>query len=124
MGDAAPALDAQAAARFINEARPLFQQACAELDDKNCDIKDALLRSAKLLLKTPVVEGDIRLKAKVVTWEMTDENLESLQPAQKHLLRMGPRNEAKVQDKLRELALALGASEAELPKPSAYSPAN
>jgi hypothetical protein len=123
VGDAAASLDAQAAARWIQASRPLFQAACGELDDHNCDIKDALVRSATLLLKTPVVQGDITLKAKVVTWQMTDETLESLQPAQKHLLRLGPRNEAKVQQKLRELALALGASDAELPKPAAYTPA-
>lgn len=123
VGDAAAALDAQAAARWIQASRPLFAAACAELDDHNCDIKDALLRSTKLLLQTPVVSGDITLKAKVVTWQMTDEKLEGLQPAQKNLLRLGPRNEAKVQAKLRELALALGASDAELPKPAAYTPA-
>lgn len=126
VGDAAASLDAQAAARWIQTARPLFQAACSELDDRNCDIKDAIIRSAKLLLRTPVVQGDLPLKAKVVTWAIADETLEALQPAQKHLLRMGPRNESMVQAKLRELALALGASEAELPRPSGagFSAAN
>jgi hypothetical protein len=122
VGDAAEALDAAAAARFINEARPLFQQACAELNDKSCDFRAAVLRSAKQLLKTPVVQGDVRLHEKVVTWMFADPALEGLSAAQKHLLRLGPRNEAKVQAKLRALALALGASEADLPAPQSYTP--
>lgn len=123
VGETAAALDAQAAARFLQQARPLFQQACAELNDKSCDIRDAVIRSAKILLKTPLVVGDVRLKEKVVTWAMTDPKLESLTPAQKHLIRLGPDNAQKVQGKLRELALALGASEAELPQPQRYQPA-
>lgn len=124
VGDAAEALDAKAAAHFIDEARPLFQQACSELNDKSCDFRAAVVRSAKMLLDTPVVEGDLRLREKVVTWAMADPALENLSAAQKHLLRLGPRNEAKVQAKLRELAVALGASEADLPKPRTYKPKN
>jgi hypothetical protein len=123
VGSAAEALDVQAAARWIQEARPLLQQACAELNDANCNFTRALTKSAKTLLAVPVVTGDIRVREKVVTWTMTDAKLEGLSKAQKHLLRLGPRNQKKVQDKLRELALALGASPAELPQPRDYSPA-
>ncbi|MBI3288293.1 MAG: DUF3014 domain-containing protein [Elusimicrobia bacterium] len=37
-----------------------------------------------------------------------------MSPAQKQLLRMGPANAASIQSKLREMALALGISEARL----------
>ncbi|MCX5787390.1 MAG: DUF3014 domain-containing protein [Elusimicrobia bacterium] len=123
VGAAAAALDAKAAARFIAEASPLFQQACAEFDYKSCGFKEAVIRAAKELLRTPLVNGDIRVREKVVTWKMADPRLESLSKAQKHLLRLGPRNQEKVQAKLRELALALGAGEADLPRPEPYTPA-
>jgi hypothetical protein len=38
-----------------------------------------------------------------------DEALEGLEPAQKQLMRMGPENVRRVQEKLREIQQALGA---------------
>jgi hypothetical protein len=52
---------------------------------------------------------------------MVDENLEDLDDAQKDLLRMGPQNIRKVQNKLREMALALGVLENQLPKARVYT---
>ena len=116
VADVVGSLDAQAAAKTIGELRPLFQQACGELDAR-CDFQAALLSAIKVLLKTPIVAGEIRLRKKVLSFAMADEALESLSPVQKQLLRMGPDNEAKVQAKLRELALALGSRPDELPRP-------
>jgi DUF3014 family protein len=45
-----------------------------------------------------------------------DDSLERLSPAQKQLLRMGPKNQATIQAKLREFTLALGVSDSSLPK--------
>ena len=57
----------------------------------------------------------------VTTYQMVDENLEDLDDAQKDLLRMGPQNIRKVQNKLREMALALGVPENQLPKARVYA---
>jgi hypothetical protein len=54
-----------------------------------------------------VIEGDIPLRQKVISYAYVDEKLESLSPAQKHLLRMGPRNVRIIQAKLREIAALL-----------------
>jgi hypothetical protein len=48
-----------------------------------------------------------RVVRAVVVYEYADPKLEALSPAQKALLRMGPRNVPRVQAKLRELAAAL-----------------
>ena len=56
------------------------------------------------------------------TYLMVDPLLEELSPAQKHLLRMGPENLQLIQAKLREIALALGFGEAQLPRPRLYTP--
>lgn len=122
LGDAAAALDVSAAVRFVQESRPLFQQACAELD-VTCDFSKAVIRSARGLLAAPLLQGETPVVEKVLVWAYADPRLEGLTKAQKHLLRLGPRNQALVQAKLRELAVALGASEAELPRLQAPAPA-
>jgi hypothetical protein len=64
-----------------------------------------------------IAEGDIALKEGVISYYMVDEDLEGLSDAQKHLLRMGPQNIRKIQNKLREMAVALGVPENQLPNP-------
>ena len=69
------------------------------------------------------MKSDIRLEEKVISYSMAamaDEKLEDLSDAQKHLLRMGPKNTAKIQGKLREIAKALGVPENQLPKSRVY----
>ena len=48
-------------------------------------------------------------------WAYDDERLESLTPAQKQLLRMGPRNVRIIKGKLHDIALALGVPPNQLP---------
>jgi len=105
--DVIASLNAEAAAKIFSELRPLFQQAYEELGESNRDFQGTLLRAIDVLLQTPLVDGPIELHAKVVSHLMVDPKLEKLSPAQKHLLRMGPKNAAKIQGKLREIALAL-----------------
>ena len=44
-------------------------------------------------------------------YEYPDEELEGLSLAQRHLLRMGPRNALRIQEKLREIQSGLGLAE-------------
>jgi len=119
--EAFQSLDADRAVRLFHELRPLFQDAYRELGYRDRDFKDTLIRAIKELLRTPVVEGEIPLKEKVVSYALADEKLEGLSGAQKQLLRMGPKNTALIQGKLRELARALGVPENQLPKSQTYS---
>jgi len=52
---------------------------------------------------------------------MADEDLENLSDAQKHLLRMGPQNTRKIQNKLWEMAVALGVPKSQLPNPPGHA---
>jgi exosome complex RNA-binding protein Rrp42 (RNase PH superfamily) len=72
------------------------------------------------ILETPVVNEPVALEKKVISYAMVDPKLEELSLAQKHFFRMGPENLQIVQTKLREIALALGLAENELPKPVVY----
>ena len=61
-----------------------------------------------MLLATPVPTGREALIQPSVRFLYQDETLEGLDSAQKQLMRMGPDNARRVQQKLRELETALG----------------
>ena len=122
LGGAVESINASAAAKLFTDVKPLLQQACQELGKRSCDVQGAVVGDIKSLLQVPQVDGMLRLRMKIVTWEMTDSKLEQLTAAQKVVVRMGPKNAAKVQAKLREFAKALGASDRELPQPQTYAP--
>ena len=106
--------------RLYTAFKPLFQQAYRELGYPKEDFHQTLLRAFVEILRTPVVEGSIVLEKKIVSYAMVDPKLEELNPAQKHLLRMGPENLQLIQAKLKDLALNLGFGESQLPKPVLY----
>ena len=109
-------MEAVKAVGVFKELSPLFQDAYRELGYPQGEFQAVLIHAIKELLLTPVVEGDIRVKEAVLSYWAVDDNLEDLSEAQKHLLRMGPQNTRKIQKKLREMALLLGATENQLPK--------
>ncbi len=112
-------LDAGAAARLEGEFEPLLDEACRE---QGCtgSFRETLVRGLLELLAAPVPAAPPRLKPaeKGIVFAYADPRLEKLSLAQKQLLRMGPRNQAAVQAKLRELARALGVPDDRLPPPS------
>lgn len=114
-------LDPQGCAELYKQLKPLIQEAYQELGYPTQDFDEALFNAFIILLKTPVVEGDILLEKKVIRYKMMDRKLEKLSTAQKHMLRMGPQNMQKIQGKLREIARALGMPDNQLPQPSVYS---
>jgi hypothetical protein len=116
-------LDAAAAARLYRAAKPLLQEAYAELGYPGVDFDDTLVRAMGELLETPVVDGAVRLEPRVLSYAMTDETLEGLSAAQKQLLRLGPKGVAAVHAKIGEIAAALGIAGSRLPKPRTYATA-
>ena len=71
---------------------------------------DTRIQTIQKVLEAPTVETEILLKeeGKGVNFLYVDDALEDLNAVQKHTLRMGPKNTRKIQQKLREMALALG----------------
>jgi hypothetical protein len=116
-------LDATAAARLYRAVDPLIQEAYNELGYPGVDFDDTLVRAMGELLEAPVVDGPIRLEQKVLSYAMTDPALEGLSPAQKQLLRLGPKGVQAAHDKIKALAAALGIAPSKLPAPRAYSTA-
>ena len=108
IADTVASLDAQGIARAYSILRPRLQEAYRELGYPEGNFDDAVERAIVRLLNTPVVDREVDVQPAPVLYQFTDPGLERLAPAQKQLLRMGPRNGRLVHDKLREIALALG----------------
>lgn len=100
-------MDARRAAEFYHLLRPLVQSAYGELGYGDRQFDDVVFQSIGRLLETPVIEEPIVLVRPVVMYKFQDENLESLTPVQKQLIRMGPENTRKLQNKIREIAREL-----------------
>jgi len=121
LADMFQSLNAEATIRTYRVLYPLFQEAYRELGYPRRDFQDTLIRAIKELLRAPMVEGEILLEERVISYQIVDDDLEYLSDAQKNLIRMGPRNTRKIQEKLREMALALGVPEYQLPKARLYA---
>jgi hypothetical protein len=107
IADAVESLDPQTAAQLCGTLKPRLVEAYSELGrDGSFDV--ALERAIVELLRTPAVGPDTRVVPNGASYAFEDEALEQLTPAQKQLARMGPRNARIIQDKLRQIALAIG----------------
>jgi hypothetical protein len=104
---AVQSVDVQAAARLCGTLKPRLDEAFDELGG-NESFEVTLERAIVALLRTPALDGTVRLVPNDGTYAFRDVELESLTPAQKHLARMGPENTRLIQNKLRQLALAIG----------------
>lgn len=107
-------LDAGGVAELYSTLKPRIEDAYAELGtQRSFDV--ALEEALVAMLRTPVLEGQVRLVPKGGVFAFENPRLERLTAAQKQLLRTGPRHERLIQDKLREIALALGIPAERLP---------
>ncbi len=114
IADAVDSIDPQSAAAVCGTLKPRMVDAYRELGrDGSLDV--SLERAIVALLRTPTIGPDTRVVPKGGTYAFEDPALEELTPAQKQLARMGPRNARMIQDKLRQIAVAIGIPEDRLP---------
>ena len=101
-------LDTAGTVALYRELRPLIDEAYREISPPGSDFEDRLLEAIDHLLAVEAPTGDIELEERTVaTFAYADGSLESLSDAQRHVLRMGPDNVRRVQEKLQELREAL-----------------
>ncbi len=124
ISDAFVSLSSSRTVQVYQTLKPLFQEAYRELGYPQKDFHTTFIRALKRILDTPIVEREILLKeeGKGLNYILIDEGLEEMNEVQKHLLRLGPKNTQKIQQKVREIALALGVPETQLPQPQIYIP--
>lgn len=82
---------------------PLFQEAYEELGYPGQYFNDRMIAAIDDLLAAPEIKGPIPVVQPSVYYHFADPDLEALSSGQKLLLRMGPRNAAKIKRILREL---------------------
>ncbi|MGH9161274.1 MAG: DUF3014 domain-containing protein [Vicinamibacteraceae bacterium] len=105
-------LDADGLARLYTTLKPRLDEAYRELGGPSDNFDAAIEQALVRLLATPDVTEPIAVRqGRGVNYVYADENIEALPAAQKQLIRMGPRNRETIQQKLREIALALGIPE-------------
>jgi len=104
------AIDADGIARVYATLRPRLQEAYRELGYPDANFDAAVERAIGRLVDTPRVAADVRVQQAPVLYQYADPKIEQLTAAQKQLIRMGPRNQQIIQDKLRDVAKALGIS--------------
>lgn len=116
IADAFDSIDPLAAARLCATLKPRLVEAYAELGrPESFDV--ALERAILVLLRAPAVGTGTRLVPEGGVYAFEDEALESLSGAQKQIARMGPRNVRIIQNKLRQIAIAIGIPAERLPPP-------
>jgi hypothetical protein len=115
---AVESIDAEGAARLYSTLKPRIEEAYRELGYQE-SFDRALERAIVLLLQVPSLDEEVALVPKGALFAYADPRVERLNAAQKHLARMGPDHVRAVQDKLREIATALGIPAARLPPPPA-----
>jgi hypothetical protein len=92
---------------WYRKLRPTLETAFRELGYPEITFSQRLKQACEQLEQVPVTREDAPLEKKILSYAFADSNLEDLNPAQKHFLRLGPRNVARVQNKLRALAAGL-----------------
>lgn len=116
IAEAVASVDAAGAAKLYATLRPRIEEARKDLGSADPTFDRTLERAIVVLLATPAPDPRAKLRPKGIGYAYADDALESLTPAQKQLLRMGPKNVRVIKTKLRDIALALGIPAARLPK--------
>jgi hypothetical protein len=93
--------------RWYAALRPTLEKAFRELGYPDVTFAERLQQAVGHLLLAPPIAGDIVLERKMMSYAFADPQLEGLSAAQKHLLRTGPTNAARLQAKLRSLSRLL-----------------
>jgi hypothetical protein len=112
--DAVGSIDVPAAVSAYRALEPLFDAAARDLGHPE-GFRGGLDRALRALVSAPVPPADAELLPHATGFRYADPRLEGLTAAQKQFLRLGPRNVALVQAKLREVQAALGGAEASPP---------
>jgi hypothetical protein len=111
VADVLASLDASACVAVYKRVEPLLDAAHREQGHVEGGFSKTLATAAARLLATPVPGDEVAVRPvqrATLVYALEDEGLEALSPAQKHLLRMGPRNSRRILAKVRELVRALG----------------
>lgn len=109
------AIEPERLAGSFHSLRPLMEEALNQLGSPADSLDNRLIAAIDLMLATPEPSGPIALKRESVYYQFEDPELEALPSIQKQLIRLGPDNQAKVKQYLRQLRAALLAEQTPAP---------
>jgi len=92
---------------WYRKLSPTLESAFSELGYPGVTFRERIQQAGEQLAQVPPLKMDASLEKKIVTYAFIDSSLEELNPVQKHMLRLGPRNVARIQNKLRAFFSAL-----------------
>ena len=95
------------AINLYHRTKPLLTQAYKELGLPATNFDLVFIKAIDEILKTPEIDGDIKLARPSVMYRFEDPSLESLSKVQKQFIRMGPENIRTIKAKLRDIRTAL-----------------
>lgn len=102
------ALDVRATLAVYKKFRPLLLQVFKEFSyPDEYSLEDIFTKSTAVILAAPVVDEAIGLVRHSIHYKFVDQQLETLNPIHKQMLRMGPENTRIIQNKLRLLVEGL-----------------
>jgi hypothetical protein len=107
VADAIGSVDARALATAYRRLHGAIEAAYRALGYPPGSLDRATARALRRIEGAPIPAGDVRVEQQEGLYLFADPALEALDDVQKHLVRMGPRNERIVQAKAREVREAL-----------------
>jgi hypothetical protein len=101
-------LDSEGAIELYRRFRPRLEAIYREVGWASDDFDTRLREAVDHLLEVAAPASQIEVEQRAIVYAFAEDRFENLTGAQKHLLRMGPRNVGAVQAKLRELRDGMG----------------
>lgn len=108
LASAIDAIDTKKAIEAYKQFKPLLLEAFSDFGyPPERPLEDIFLKSASQILAAPIIKEPIALVRPSVFYKYANEDLESLSPVSKQMLRMGPKNTRIIQNKVRQLVQEL-----------------
>ncbi len=106
--DVFTSLDCAGTVELYRKLRPRLEAVYREVGWANDDFDNRLREAIDHLLEVESPSSGVEVEQRAIVYAFADDRFENLTEAQKHLLRMGPRNVGAVQARLQELRDRLG----------------
>ena len=108
VSDVFASLDSDGAIELYRQFGPRLEAIYREVGWANDDFDTRLREAVDHLLEVTTSSGQVEVEQRAIVYAYAEDRFEKLTGAQKHFLRMGPRNVGAIQSKLRELRDAMG----------------
>ncbi len=105
--DSIESINIDMVASVYNRLKPLLNKAFAELGYSNRSFHNTFINMLDVILKAPVITEELELTRSSVMYKYTDPSLEALPNIYKQLLRIGPTNTQRLQQKVMQIKAAI-----------------